>query len=361
MSAFAALSSYSPEAVEVQTVHSWEAPDRRGQIQERSYLLDHASADCPRAIEAAGIGALTAAEEQLDGWPCAECFVDNPSRSERRLAERTDAEATYSERSGAGTGGASRGEEPASEKQLALLLALLRSSFLLADDGLSGADLERLAVAAAGAVGTGKRSASAAIDKLKARDLAPRWTSLADHDPRQQPERQPEAGLRTNRYASSCAACGAQVPAEAGWLVKGPSGWEVRHQGSCPAPGDAPAPAAGLDLSELPEGRYGIPGGETRLKVRIEKPTEGRWARYVFVKDAAEYGQGQRYGRQAPGESYSGKIVAELEAILADPAAAAARYGALTERCGLCNRKLEDKASVERGIGPICAAKHGWS
>lgn len=122
-----------------------------------------------------------------------------------------------------------------------------------------------------------------------------------------------------------------------------------------PAPGEPVAD--GLDLSALPAGRYAVPGGDTRLKVRIDKPDEGRWAGWIFVKDAAEYGYGKRYGKAAPGQPYRGEIQAELAAILADPAGAAAAYGHLTSRCGICNRPLEDPDSVARGIGPVCATK----
>jgi len=117
---------------------------------------------------------------------------------------------------------------------------------------------------------------------------------------------------------------------------------------------------AGLDLSGLPSGRYAVPGGDTRLKLEIDNVERGNWAGWVFVKDAAEYGSGERYGKQAPGRTYAGRLVEQLTAILADPRAAAERYGQLTGTCGLCSRPLEDEASVARGIGPVCAKKHGW-
>jgi hypothetical protein len=39
------------------------------------------------------------------------------------------------------------------------------------------------------------------------------------------------------------------------------------------------------------------------------------------------------------------------------PLAAAVRYGKLTGRCCSCGRELTDPASIEAGIGPICAGK----
>ncbi len=116
----------------------------------------------------------------------------------------------------------------------------------------------------------------------------------------------------------------------------------------------------GLDLTSIPSGHYGVPGGATRLKVRIDNVERGKWAGWVFVKDGAEYGQERRYGKQAPGATYRGDIEAELRIIAANPQAAAAEYGRLTGRCGICNRQLEDEDSVARGSGPGCAGKVGW-
>lgn len=112
-----------------------------------------------------------------------------------------------------------------------------------------------------------------------------------------------------------------------------------------------------LDLSEVPAGLYAVPGGDTRLKVRIDKPTRGKWAGWVFVKDGAEYGSGTRYGSQRPGENYGGQIVDQLRAIASDPLEASKAYGRLVGVCGVCGRKLENEDSVAAGIGPVCAGK----
>jgi hypothetical protein len=119
------------------------------------------------------------------------------------------------------------------------------------------------------------------------------------------------------------------------------------------------SPVVGLDLSGLPSGTYGVPGGDTRLKVEIKNVSKGKWAGWVFVSDGAVYGEGTRYGRQAPGATYQGRIEDQLRAILSDPQEATAAYGRLTGTCGLCHRPLEDEESVARGVGPICARKFG--
>lgn len=111
-----------------------------------------------------------------------------------------------------------------------------------------------------------------------------------------------------------------------------------------------------LDLSKIPSGHYAVPGGDTRLKVRIDQGTN-KWEGFTFVKDGAEYGSGQRYGMQRPGQSYQGQIVEQLTKIVSNPGEASRAYGRLVGRCGVCGRKLEDAASVAAGIGPICASK----
>lgn len=120
----------------------------------------------------------------------------------------------------------------------------------------------------------------------------------------------------------------------------------------------ARAATVGLDLSGMVPGMYAVPGGDTRLKVKIDVVTSGKWAGWVFVKDGAAYGQGKRYGSQKPGSTYSGAIAAELAIIAADPRAASAAYGHLTSTCGVCGAPLEQADSVARGIGPVCAAKY---
>lgn len=114
-------------------------------------------------------------------------------------------------------------------------------------------------------------------------------------------------------------------------------------------------PSSGLDLSNLPSGRYAVPGGDTRLKIRVDNVEKGKWAGWVFVKDGAAYGNEKRYGAQRPGQTYQGEVEDALRTIAADPKAATVAYGRLVGRCGVCGRRLEDEASVEAGIGPVCA------
>ena len=117
----------------------------------------------------------------------------------------------------------------------------------------------------------------------------------------------------------------------------------------------------GLDLSNLPSGYYAVPDGDTRLKVQVSRPgKQSRWYGWTFVSDGGAYGNRNTYGKQGPGETYQGKIVEQLKAIMANPGEASKAYGQLVGRCGVCGRLLEDEASIEAGIGPVCAAKTGW-
>jgi hypothetical protein len=51
--------------------------------------------------------------------------------------------------------------------------------------------------------------------------------------------------------------------------------------------------------------------------------------------------------------------LASINAIAADPAAAAKAYGVLTGNCSFCRKELTDAGSVEVGYGPVCARKYG--
>lgn len=185
------------------------------------------------------------------------------------------------------------------------------------------------------------------------------------------------ASVRRNRMDQDCAECGQNVAANTGILSRENDRWVVRHDGACPkvmseedreinrlvVKHDLVDPA--IDLSGVIDGRYGdYTDLDSSLKLRISRNEEGT---IIYVHDAAFYGFGQEYGTQLPGETYRGKVADHLRAIVANPIAAAARYGQLTSSCGICGRTLEDTThkgpdgltSLERGIGPICAKRLG--
>jgi hypothetical protein len=210
--------------------------------------------------------------------------------------------------------------------------------------------------AAACNYGMGKRAASEWIDALRA--IAPKATATS--------------AVRANRYAGKCVTCGTTVAEGVGRIERNAAGkWVTFHlDGQCPSvAAEAPVvPADGLDLSPLAKYgtkqangsttvRFGVPGGDTRLKLRVSFAADGR----VWVTDAAHYGERQTYGCQRPGEGYQGKVRDALTAILADPTAAAIRYAELTSTCSSCGRKLELEESVAQGMGSVCAGKFGMA
>lgn len=84
---------------------------------------------------------------------------------------------------------------------------------------------------------------------------------------------------------------------------------------------------------------------------KLDMPTSGKWAGTVFIKEQAsdDLYPVRNVGRQA----------SILDALLADPGAALARYGKELGQCGICGKTLTDENSRARGIGPVCADKMG--
>jgi len=98
-----------------------------------------------------------------------------------------------------------------------------------------------------------------------------------------------------------------------------------------------------------------------------------------FVADKLELSRAPDYGKNPGsiyvkyGGVYSGKInsggvyyptgnfideaKAAVKEVLADPKAAAVKYGKTTGQCACCGRELTDPVSIEKGIGPICESK----
>jgi len=114
--------------------------------------------------------------------------------------------------------------------------------------------------------------------------------------------------------------------------------------------GDLPSAEA------VPAGRYAVEtedGATNELAFyKVDRPTEGRWAGYVFVKLLVSDSE-QRMSFPA-----SKAILRKIAEVGAE--AASARYGHEIGKCGICGRTLTNDESRERGIGPVCADKMGW-
>lgn len=117
------------------------------------------------------------------------------------------------------------------------------------------------------------------------------------------------------------------------------------------------APASDLpSADEVPEGYYALPTEEgaknTIAFYKVDRPTEGRWAGYVF---AHRYSSDEEIGLGRDGSHRLVRKIAEFGA-----QAASALYGKHIGRCGICHITLTNDESRAAGIGPDCREKLGW-
>jgi len=108
---------------------------------------------------------------------------------------------------------------------------------------------------------------------------------------------------------------------------------------------------ADTEADSVPAGRFAVTIDGTLGFYKVDAPTEGKWAGWVFVK------------QQAGDDYYPVKGARRsqvIKAIEADPKAAMLLYGRELGSCGHCGRTLTDEASREAGIGPVCATKMDW-
>lgn len=104
--------------------------------------------------------------------------------------------------------------------------------------------------------------------------------------------------------------------------------------------------------SGVPAGRYAIEVDGTLKFYVVDRPTEGKWKGYTFVKVQASDDTFPVRNREAR--------TAILAQISDDVEGAMLRYGREIGRCGHCGRTLTNEESRARGIGPVCAGKMGF-
>jgi len=175
--------------------------------------------------------------------------------------------------------------------------------------------------------------------------------------------------LMDAKFRGRCTACGQYFPVGARILWSRDGG--AQHAGTCPAPA-APVAAPEIPVVAIaafltaakarglkaPKARFLAPhGGELRLSMA------GHGSRYpgaVQVKINDGW-----IGRIGADNVVAGPLVedaavlAALDTIAANPAAAAKAYGALMGRCSFCDKPLTDAGSIAVGYGPVCAARWG--
>lgn len=102
----------------------------------------------------------------------------------------------------------------------------------------------------------------------------------------------------------------------------------------------------------VPGGKYALDYGNDEIKFFKVSHGKGSWLGKIFIEEQA----GPNFHKVARPE----RRLEILTAIHADPNAAMTLYGQKKGHCGRCGLELTEKASRERGIGPICVAKLGW-
>lgn len=111
--------------------------------------------------------------------------------------------------------------------------------------------------------------------------------------------------------------------------------------------------ASRVEAPEVPAGRYAVAtedGATNELAFyKVDRPTEGRWAGYVFVK-LMRSDEEVRLSRAA-----GNAILAKIAEVGAEEASKA--YGREIGECGVCGRTLTNDDSRAMGIGPKCAEK----
>lgn len=107
--------------------------------------------------------------------------------------------------------------------------------------------------------------------------------------------------------------------------------------------------------------------GIARPKLRLGEfvfspaPLTGKNPNAIYVK----HSDGTYLGKVAGSRlftvaSVSPEVEGEIVAVAADPLNAAIAYGKRYGKCAVCARTLTDEDSINRGIGPVCAANYGW-
>lgn len=129
-----------------------------------------------------------------------------------------------------------------------------------------------------------------------------------------------------------------------------------------------PAPSADVSAARIAAAFHAATeNGLRRPRITINgfqlslAPATGRNPGAIYVKDQGLYVGKVVGGVFYPGHDFSRERLAALQAVFADPAAAARNHGLQTGECSCCGRLLTDPESVRKGIGPICEGRFGWS
>lgn len=269
--------------------------------------------------------------DPYDAWPCPVCTTMFRDVHPHEMVSEMDTAPTLPDRQAA-AGAAGRVFTPATPKQEGMLRLLLAERRHQLD--------------------TARILADVAAGTLSKADASSLITTLMDC---------PRTEAKVGRW----------VKGDDGWLVRFPQGANpgdvvkvrkangteveavllaaIRHDGADTLWSVEQADRKPAVLADVPEGHYAIPssGSNDLMFVRVDRPTEGRWAGRVFVKMVV----GGKPEQPVERERVAG-ILARIAA--AGVAESATLYGQQIGRCWMCNRTLTDEQSRREGIGPDC-------
>lgn len=136
----------------------------------------------------------------------------------------------------------------------------------------------------------------------------------------------------------------------------------------------------GIDLSNLPDGRYCAPDPSGKndyifLMVKRIRKTAERDRRYVYgtrptgrevvlagTIEVKEWSSDSKelIGEQKPGDTYRGAYEEQLSLIMMNPEAFGLLFGKLSGHCCICGKTLTDETSRAIGMGLDCERKESY-
>lgn len=92
--------------------------------------------------------------------------------------------------------------------------------------------------------------------------------------------------------------------------------------------------------------------------------SKSKYAGQVMLTDGGPFGANKWFGRIDGAQFHASRaatpaVTGLLTSLSSDPTSVISGYGRLTGACALCGRDLTDQASVDRGVGPVCAKNFG--